>query len=1285
VSAVDLLARLRLEADAGNAAKVVGDVRADIEQLGKAGEKAGEQLQKAGDAAGQVAAPATQVKEAAQGAAQGLDAAREAAEKLKPAADEAGKSSEDLAGQMKGLADQAIAESLGQTGGAAKGAAVDLDGAGAAAGRTTGMMGGLVTSLVGGLGVAAASAIVSLAVDSFNGYQEDLKEGAIAAAEGSGELAEQLRDLAVETADLTGDTLALIEATGWSAQEAIEAADAYDIQAVAARDAAKAIREKTAAELQIQLKEDKKELKQMQRAQSGGGFWDAFTTDQDEKDRAALRKLNQQLSGINSGYGMIRSEDQITADFQAGKFTGKDRQAVVDYFAQTRGSRARRQEIARREAAIRATEDGMVPGAPDQGLEFQSEEIELESTRRPRGGRRGRGGMSDAEREAKERERRLDQAADFVSSAEAETKAIEAQIVAMAKGPAALDAWRVAEAGRQAVAQAGLDDTANLTQAEADAAAKVRTAAEDREKAAIAADKAGRYQAAAQSLDQLIAKEEAYALALQGGEKALADYERAEFVRQELERAGEGLTEEQTAALMQKADALFSIKAANDMLADDDQFREELRLAAMTTDQRERETRALELKRQLLRANAEMTEAEADQVARMTAAREQAQRRQAEDISKLKTSMRDAWIEGGELGIDQVADYAERKLREAIYDQFVGDVIDLTIDATVKVVTDGLEDMFDQFLRELSTGGGGQGGGFLSWLFGQGAAKPGAAEQSGGSGMAGLGMVGSIASSLGGLFGGSAAGVGAGLGGAAAGMAGGGGLFGALGGLLATPVGWIGAAVAAVAMLPQIHDSYMDVSKRYIQAFGGNESWGESPWAALFSPTVNGIASLFMNGNSNNGGRLSFDDGFFDVTGTKASKKRKDQLGQTGDFITEMVEALEAIGISARGIIKSVQAGDRDGSKVTTADGTIYTSKGANSEAIAELVVKALLSEAEFEDPALRAMVDEMVAANRNWEQILDRMEKFVSAHAARKDLDLELLRYTDPRAAALRELEEDQEARRKAFEAYNRDALYTPEQWATIEQQLTQLEAEELEAALEQLGDAATEAAAALADAAPRLKEWLEAMGFSDAAQLNPFEERELAMEQYERELAKARSGDADALSTITQYAERLLQVDAEATSSAQERLALYNAVMAAIAALSLQTDPIPLPTTTPATAEAAAGAETPTLPDTAANDNGTVAVSPTPTADGTVASTATSADVVAAVERLRTDVLARLDALTGGLPAGLAVLGDGLGGLLGRIAEVGQGQLVAVETLTDEVRDANAHSRVASARPAL
>lgn len=839
----------------------------------------------------------------------------------------------------------------------------------------------------------------------------------------------------------------------------------------------------------------------------------------------------------------------------------------------------------------------------------------------PAGGGGGGGSTrdrdSDAEKAAK---RRIEQADEMAAALKAETAALADRAAAAGKGEEALETLRVAEARLQALMQLGVTSLDQLTGKERAAAAAAVEAAEARERQAIATEKAERVAETLRDLDSQIAAERAYAEAVKGGERALIDLAVAEEVRREVERTGKTLTAEQIAEIERKTRALFELRAASEGLDDKKAIEEELRLARMTTEERELEVRVLAIKKQLMRENLALTEAEADKRARVIAKLEQELKLRAQEAGRLKDDIRRAFIEGGELGLDDLGEYAERRLREAVYDALLKKPIDIIVDATVNVITKGLEQLLQKIMAAAN---GGEGNAFEK------AAKditggieklydmlPAQLQKVLGQGMQAY-------------------------------------AYAQVGGQMADMVGLKGSAKDPTGQ------KILDTAAAAVgNALGG-------PIGATIATFLSrAIGPALFGKPSNNGANAVFDaTGGYTIGGAKRTRQTEDAARGVAESITGLVDSLKGVGIDATGIISKIQVGTRDPSKITLADGSTIKTRKGDMEALVEAAGRTMLAKAQYEDPQMKALVDQMIAANRSFEQIVDKLDRYVAAQDFREDIGLALLRFTDERAYTIAALERDQKARRDAAEAFGKEGLYTDAQLAEIRANLDALEDAELADALERLGDAATDAERALADARDGFRQWIDRMTQSSAAPLNPFEQRQLAMAQYERQLEKARTGDADALGSLTGYADRLLSADIAATSSAQQRLALWNKVMGDIEALAA-------PASAVTTQDAIAALTT-------SNSQVTLQAAQT-----VVASIAEPGGVVAVLEDQTAKLAQKLDGLAGTIAVAVAQLHQTTGAGLGELADTMAATQAAVSEMAAEQRTSNALAKIAAAR---
>lgn len=829
--------------------------------------------------------------------------------------------------------------------------------------------------------------------------------------------------------------------------------------------------------------------------------------------------------------------------------------------------------------------------------------------------------------EVREAERRLAAAGDVARQAALDTLALKERADAAGKGAAALEELRIKQAGLEVLDRMAVKSLDALTGAQRKAAEAAIAAAVARERQAVATEKAEAVARTTEDLDRQITAEKGYAAAIAGGEKALVDYTVAEAVRQEVERTGKTLSDDQVAAIRQRVIELQRLKAATESVSDQKVLAQENLLARMTTQEREREVRVIELRNRYLREGTAATEAEADARARIVASYEQETRRRADDVGKLKTQLRDAYIESGKLGFDQVADYAQKRLREAVYDALLAKPIDIVINAAVNYTGQ----IAGKILGLPGLGGGAAGGGNIlgpiGSLFGGGGASAGGLGSIFGSGFSLSG----IASGIGSLFGGggaaaaglsagaSIAGIGSGIAGVGAGLASAGaaGAAGAAGGLLGGASGLLGllGPIGAIAGLVAL------------------------------------VAPMFGNGPSNNGAVATFNGGGFTVGGSKRTAQTTDAVSGAAKSVLGVIDTLKALGIDGSGVIKALDVGVRDPSKIRLNDGTtIKTAKG-DMEALVKAAATALLKDGVYKDPQMEKVVDQLLAANKSFDEIATKLGEYVQAQKVGDDLKLELLRYTDPNSYALKSLEASQKARRDQIDAYAADGFYSDSQLVGIKATLAALDNAELVDAMERLGQGTIGAAKALKDARPRLQDWLDGLGYTAAAQLNPFEERQLAMAQYERMLEKARAGDATALAGITGAGDRLIGTDQAATSSAQDRLALFNKVQTDIAGLVALAAPVIT------TALAAIG-------------GGTTAAGVSPVVAATQAGTAQLETLTAEVVGLRTDLVAALDRLGGDLGETYADVGNGLAELLERIRETGGSTLDALNEMARDGR---------------
>jgi phage-related minor tail protein len=154
------------------------------------------------------------------------------------------------------------------------------------------------------------------------------------------------------------------------------------------------------------------------------------------------------------------------------------------------------------------------------------------------------------------------------------------------------------------------------------------------------------------------------------------------------------------------------------------------------------------------------------------------------------------------------------------------------------------------------------------------------------------------------------------------------------------------------------------------------------------------------------------------------------------------------------------------------------------------------------------------------------------------------ILELTDPAAYRVKRVNDDINARISEAQPLIAAGVLG-EEFLSLAEQLRALE-------LAKLAEEIDGTTKAFQDARPRLLSWLDQVRAGPASETSARAQREEALRQYQRELAKAQGGDAAALGSITSYADRLIEADRSATSSASARLALRNQVLGEIEGLA-------------------------------------------------------------------------------------------------------------------------------------
>lgn len=719
-------------------------------------------------------------------------------------------------------------------------------------------------------------------------------------------------------------------------------------------------------------------------------------------------------------------------------------------------------------------------------------------------------------KEAEETERlgiqtdRIVQAASLERQAKADTAAMERRAIAVAGGRAAVEALRISEAGLEVMSRQRITSLDQLSPKEREAVQAAMQAAEAKERQALATEKVEAAASAVEDLDRRIASETRRTAAIGAGAKAEVEYARANYIRQAVEQAGLEITDAAAAAIMRKADALFILEAANASAEDADAQERGLRLSRLSNREREIALRTETLVKDIL--------AQQEKLALGTA-QAQAEARALADIwaedwakanGEIAEDMRQQFIESGDLAFDDMGQALKRQLKAAIYDSFLAKPINMVINAVMGGAQNALGSLLGQ--------GGGSGG--LGGLLG------------GSGGMGGMGGMGGIGGMLG-SFGQIAAiaAISSSLSGSIAGGLGGNSKKASQWGMLGIVPGLI-AGLTDKADRPYARADVEVQNGQFVlagsQAADGGDKEGMAAAGKALADQLNALSKTL-------GIDLSKVDNLYTTIGKTQGGNAK-ALGGDGFF-----------GGAINGL--SMLDGARDLKGWTLGAGVGF-SQGQDAEKITEQIIRDTLLR------AINAGASDLSEAEKRFvaaASSLDEAVKYIEASRGfSQSIEDAILQFTDPAAyekkMALDAIEESYQALKTQAQEMVGAGLISADVLARIDA----LKGLQIEDALKKLAGSADDAASALARARPSLLEWLDRQMLSDNAPLNPLEQRNEAFRQYEDVLAKALTGDSTAIGNLTEYADRLLSADRNATSDASARAMLFEEVMADVRALA-------------------------------------------------------------------------------------------------------------------------------------
>lgn len=523
----ELLARLKLVADVDEAIGNMGRADNAIDKTGVSATTAAAGLEKLAIAETAVSTGAAKATPALQAQAAAAVTATTAAKGLDAAQTGAAASGSLAAKGVGGVGEAAL--------GAGKGLMI-AEVAGTALGMA---LGGVVAMGIG----LVVSVLADMVVGLFDTKKaaEDLQGSLDTAAD----ILERVREQAKTTAE---ETVKLYDAMGDAADQSDLTSAAYNRQATAASGAAQAIRDMTSAQVAQEITKSAARIKELDKSLSG---WNPLADNAPEQAAKAREALLNRAGGNATARAFSAaqgtSEDEAIANLKANrkKLDDRTRSLLDDFNTKSLASEslkaARAAEVAYQEALFKRANDG-----PSDAPTLV-DEITV-TAKRNKKGRTDRSGFN---------------AGIAAKDLAADTQAQNDRTKALLAGGAAMDAWMVTEAGRQAVEKVGLADKPKLTAAETALVDTIRSRAEQTERAKIAADRLEKAVGLRRSADADTEALKRRAVAAGEGEIALEQLSVKEAGLQVLQRLGvDSLAQLTGAALDQAKAAMASAEAA---------------------------------------------------------------------------------------------------------------------------------------------------------------------------------------------------------------------------------------------------------------------------------------------------------------------------------------------------------------------------------------------------------------------------------------------------------------------------------------------------------------------------------------------------------------------------------------------------------------------------------------------------------------------------------------------------------------------------------------------------
>lgn len=627
-----------------------------------------------------------------------------------------------------------------------------------------------------------------------------------------------------------------------------------------------------------------------------------------------------------------------------------------------------------------------------------------------------------------------------------------------------------------------------------------------------------------------------YAAALRGGAAALDAYNRQKRIQAQLDAEGPAPT--MVGRILQPLMASLRVSREDEAgyTAEYEkrsaEMREQLRMSELTTREREVEVEAMELAAAAGRSLAN----EADRAAaKMLIAGREA----AAMATTVKDSIRQGFIESGELSFDSLKEALAKSIRQTLYDELVAKPVDLVVKAVLEFQQKGMDAILAYIKKAL---GGDEGGSIFDALgkfFGEG------------------GKFGNFMSQ-----------------------------FGATGSKIA------GAIQGVAAIAPQLYAAY-EANKMIVSGLGNliglsdakqanadkAASFGAGPLGALlygmFADTKRALALTavqVIDGRFKALGSKAYDGGpleEIDAAG-KQLASALNKLTRAFDLSLQNVEGLYAVfgwtaGENTKslggegffgGMLKewqSIQGKSLDQIKGSALGRGIDFSQVKDAEtALDKIMREVIIKIGAAQDIPFTEAEKALIRAADSLEEAAATLK---AARNVETDIQRALLQYTNPREFAVQNLRDSQLERRQGILDLVDQGLITEDRLPGIETMLRELEAAELRDTLSKFVEGIDGVISSLEDlqnAQKRLADYAQGLITGNLSPLSPSAQLTASQAEYQRLLAAANAGDATAMEKLTSASTDYLSAAQRYFASSPQYAAIFDEVYNQLLALS-------------------------------------------------------------------------------------------------------------------------------------